>query len=422
MKKQILLLLGLVIAIGVSQAQNDKMYFMKGNSVIHTQSITAADLDSVVFYDPTTIAGKNSANIIWSQASLGTDKVWWDPADQAPKVASLPRFSWDYNWVVVGYYDDENYEFALTDMNTDLMDAQDVYVKVIPMTDAWAHTGCMLDSVKGRGDVTEQRFRVVGLYLPPRIGTQEITKINKRAFYPPALNWDGDNQTGAYTDHIRHIFIPKSITEIGDEAFLATNSLMKIEFEQSDNMVTFVEDKNFHSIAFGIGGNGNAWNIPGPNDPQWARTFLGNELCGKYVMPRNYNAVVEEMFRWTNPDTIVVAASVYFIGHRAFLDDDAGGNPTAQGFFDNSSVRVKVIKFLATNPPVLRRGRPTAPTPDQAGADEGSAWHIRPFGTRVKINGTVLADPIVLLVPMSAVDAYKNAASWDGFQNYIKGY
>lgn len=423
MKKNILLLMGLVLSFGIAQAQNDVMYVMKGNAVINQQSIGAADVDSIVFYNPVSETGKSKANIIWSEASLGVGKILWNPAGAAPKLGSLPRFSSDYNWVVVGYFDDENYEFPLEDLTVALADQQDVYVKVIPINDAWAHTGNMLDSLKGRGDVAEGRFRVVGLYIPPRIGTQEITKINKRAFYPPAINWDDDNQTGAYSAHIRHIFIPKSITEIGDEAFLSSNSLMKIEFEQSDNMVTFVEDKNFHSIAFGLGGNGQPWNIPSANDPQWGRTFLGNELTAKYILPKHYNAVVEEMFRWTNPDTIVIPSTVYYIGLRAFLDDDAGGSPTYQGFFDNSSVRVKVLKFMSTTPPVLRRGRPTVPNPDQAAsADEGSAWHIRPFGTRVKINGTVLPDPIVIMVPSSAVDAYKGAASWDGFQNYIVGY
>lgn len=57
MKKNILLILGIVISMGMAQAQNNMMYFMKGKTVINQQSITAADVDSIIFYNPI-----NSAN------------------------------------------------------------------------------------------------------------------------------------------------------------------------------------------------------------------------------------------------------------------------------------------------------------------------------------------------------------------------
>jgi len=429
MKKNILILLGIVISLVIGQAQNDVMYFMKGGAVIEQISVLPADLDSIIFYNPESTENKFTATYIWSESSLGQGMIIWDPEGTAPKVGDLPRFSKDYNWQVVGYYDDEEYTSILDDLTVELIDEQVVYVKVLPMTDVWDFTGNMLNNPKGDGvtnrDVlATQRFRYVGLHIPPMIGTQPITKLNKRFLFI-GIDWDGDNQTGAYTDHVRYIHIPNSITEIGDEAFMTSNSLMKIEFEQGNNIVTFMEDKNFHSMTFGVNMSATdpqPWNIPGPNDPQWARTFLGNELCHTYILPKYYNAIVEEMFRWTDPDTIVVPSCVNVISHRAFLDDDAGGGPTKQGFFDNASVRVKVLKLEGTTPPALRRGRPTEPNPGLAADDVGSAWHILPFGTRVKRNGVILPDPIKIIVPMSAVDTYKAAPVWNLFTDYIAGY
>lgn len=80
MKKNILLLLGFVISMGIAKSQNDLMYFMKGNAVINQQSIVAADLDSVVTYkpdeshfpkpmDPVRI-GINRTDLYWMEGGL----------------------------------------------------------------------------------------------------------------------------------------------------------------------------------------------------------------------------------------------------------------------------------------------------------------------------------------------------------------
>lgn len=450
MKKNLLLIFGIVLSIGLAQAQTDTMYFMKGNTVVLKQSVSPVDVDSIVLYNPLEIEGRSYAHLHWSEASLGTDVIGWDPAGKVPAVGDLPRFSRDYNWQVVGYYDDDEYQFELTDMSAALLDQQEVYVKVRAMSELWLWVGGKLIGPKPPtnapydpnepwdvGNWMIENFGAVGMHLPPYIGGQRMTEIGKRAFYVltwaageediARLGWPEEWGNSDYSPlgprAVYHWFIPNTYVIIGDEAFMSSNWGIPttFEFEQGPNMVTFSEDKNFHSLPNFT--SWKEWNIGGANDPQWGRHWLGCEGAQfNVILPKHYNAISEECFRWANLDTIVVPASVYYIGIRAFLDDDAGNGPTRQGFFENASQRVKVIKFEGTTPPVLRRGRPPVPNPDAAGDDEGSAWHIRPIAKKIKRDGALTGETVKILVPTSAVDTYKGEASWADYADVIEGY
>ena len=52
MKKINIIILGIIMQICITQAQNDTMYVMKAGVVINKQSVKVADVDSIIFYKP----------------------------------------------------------------------------------------------------------------------------------------------------------------------------------------------------------------------------------------------------------------------------------------------------------------------------------------------------------------------------------
>ena len=72
MKKIFIIIATFFFSAAMMQAQNDTIYFMKGGIVINKQSIKTADVDSAVFYKPTTLPPTNPLTIQTALIPAGT--------------------------------------------------------------------------------------------------------------------------------------------------------------------------------------------------------------------------------------------------------------------------------------------------------------------------------------------------------------
>ena len=80
MKKLLVSIIGLFFSIVLLQAQNnDTIYFIKANTIVHQQSIRTADVDSVIFYKPAIAPAANFTDArdgnVYQVVQIG-NQVW----------------------------------------------------------------------------------------------------------------------------------------------------------------------------------------------------------------------------------------------------------------------------------------------------------------------------------------------------------
>jgi uncharacterized protein (TIGR02145 family) len=74
--KNLLILTGIILAFGcISHAQTDTMYVMKNGVVINKQSVSPADIDSIIFYSPQVSLLTDANGNVYSVVTIGS-QVW----------------------------------------------------------------------------------------------------------------------------------------------------------------------------------------------------------------------------------------------------------------------------------------------------------------------------------------------------------
>lgn len=254
MKKNILLILGIVISMGIAQAQSSMMYFMKGKTVINQQSVTAADVDSIIFYNP--IDSPNATvtfKLNFYNDVPEVDRAIYSegPADIRVKdmegtktisvlkgsmlgdideVYSLPTVAYHFS----GYLrEDAPYEFG--GWTTDPLTVEDpidlnnfkvtsditLYAIWNTPTDGFAWTipyagGLNFDPATGMivFNATVYYKKVAHLVIPPSVGGVKVTGIGDYAFTSDRIYLS--------------VIVPEGVTTLGASAFDAAYSLRKV--------------------------------------------------------------------------------------------------------------------------------------------------------------------------------------------------
>ena len=250
MKKNILLLLAIVISMAFVHAQHDVMYFMKNDVVINQQSITPADVDSIIFYNPdesiitvtlklnfyndvpeedrpvysegpTDIRVKDMEGTVYLTVEQGT------LLGDVDEIFSLPTMAYHYSSYL---REDIPYEFG--GWTTDPLTVEDpinidtltinsnvtLYAKWNTTADgeAWSLIEGAFDASTGtmKNNLTRYYKKVAHLVIPEKVGGVNVVAV-------------GDNCFGADRVYLT-LTVPEGVTTLGNGTFDAAYSLRKV--------------------------------------------------------------------------------------------------------------------------------------------------------------------------------------------------
>jgi formylglycine-generating enzyme required for sulfatase activity len=107
-KKTLVIIWGLIMVFKIAQAQNDTMYVMKAGKVILKQSIKAADVDSIIFYNP---IKSPSITLITANIPAGTFTMG-SPTNEVDRKSNETQFQVTLSAFRMSKYEITNAQFA----------------------------------------------------------------------------------------------------------------------------------------------------------------------------------------------------------------------------------------------------------------------------------------------------------------------
>jgi hypothetical protein len=258
--------------------------------------------------------------------------------------------------------------------------------------------------------LVQYQGKAAEVIIPADLG---ITEIGDEVFYRSGIRSvaipEGVKKLGvqSFSDcyHLETITLPRSLVEIGRDAFSYCGDLIAIRVDGANRAYADREGvlftKSFTElIVYPAGKPGSSYGIPAGVTAIGDGAFSGSENLSSIILPASLTVIGERAFAMCRSlNSIALPASLTAIGNSAFsycssLNSIAlpASLTTIGDYAFSGCSSLKSITVSAPKPPVLT----------------GSLW------------SAWSAPPAVIYVPAAALDAYKNEAGWKIYADRIQ--